>query len=83
MYNVEFKFLLASAGKNWNASAEECNLQIMRWGVQNASSTYIDNITFYDADGNSIPLTMAPAAEGGEEPTEAGEETTEDTAVAE
>lgn len=81
MYNVEFKFLLASAGKNWNASAEECKLQIMRWGVQNSSSTYIDNITFYDADGNSIPLTMAPPAEGGEEPTEAAPAATEAAAT--
>ncbi|MBE6851359.1 MAG: hypothetical protein E7504_06450 [Ruminococcus sp.] len=73
MYNVEFKFLLASAGKNWNGTMEEANLQIMRWGVQNASSTYIDNITFYDADGNSIPLTMAPAAEGETDAPEAAE----------
>lgn len=70
MYNVEFKFLLAAAGKKWESTAETCNLQIMRWGAQNSCSTYIDNLTFYDADGNSIPLTMAPPAEGGADASE-------------
>ncbi len=73
VYTVEFKFLLAGAGKKWDSTMEEANLQIMRWGIQNASSTYIDNLTFYDADGNSIPLTMAPAAEGEADATEAAE----------
>lgn len=56
LYHVEFKFLLASGGKKWDAAQEDVNFLIMRWGMQNVSSLYIDNITFYDADGNSIPL---------------------------
>ncbi|MBQ2264814.1 MAG: hypothetical protein II341_05345 [Oscillospiraceae bacterium] len=52
------------------------NFLIMRWGIQNLSSMYIDNITFYDADGNSIPLNgYGLAAEEGEaEPEETAAE---------
>lgn len=63
--HVSFKFLLASSGKCWSSDMTEVNLQIMRWGMQNLSSTYIDNIVFYDEEGNSIPLHM-----GTEEPEE-------------
>lgn len=70
--HVEFKFLLASAGKKWDATVEDPNFLIMRWGMQNLSSMYIDNITFYDADGNSIPLTPSTPAE--EDATEEGAE---------
>lgn len=76
-YRVEFKFLLASAGKKWTAEMEEVNLLIMRWGLQNLSSTYIDNITFYDADGNSIPLTLSAPSEEGSDAEEDTEETAE------
>lgn len=55
-YEVKFQFLLAASGKRWDASMDECDFLIMRWSIQNISDTYIDNITFYDADGNSIPL---------------------------
>ncbi len=74
--HVQFKFLLASAGKNWDETVEDPNFLIMRWGMQNLSSMYIDNITFYDADGNSIPLTLSTPTE--EEPTEEGAETVEE-----
>lgn len=76
-YRVEFKFLLASAGKKWTAEMEEVNLLIMRWGLQNLSSTYIDNITFYDADGNSIPLTLSAPSEEGSDAAETTDETEE------
>ena len=35
---------------------EDANFLIMRWGLANESDMMIDNIVFYDADGNSIPL---------------------------
>ena len=66
---------------------EEVGLQIMRWGLQNVTSTYIDNITFYDEEGNSIPLTRSagaadPAQEENTEET-AAESAAEDTEAAE
>ncbi|MCR4761245.1 MAG: hypothetical protein K5705_13435 [Oscillospiraceae bacterium] len=33
-------------------------LVIMRWGQANDVDFYIDNITFYDKDGNTIPITF-------------------------
>ncbi len=79
-YRVEFTFLLASAGKKWDSSMEECYVQIMRWGMGNISNLYIDNITFYDEEGNSIPLTPSAPAEGAEDET-AAEETEAETAA--
>ncbi|MBQ8922774.1 MAG: hypothetical protein IJ060_11575 [Oscillospiraceae bacterium] len=35
------------------------NLFIMRWGQANSVDFYIDNLTFYDKDGNSIPIVFA------------------------
>ncbi len=57
--HVTFKFLLAASGRKWDAAMTQPYLQIMRWGIGNISDTYIDNITFYDADGNSIPPTIS------------------------
>lgn len=68
--HVTFKFLLAVSGKKWDASVEEPYMQIMRWGMQNISDMYIDNIAFYDADGAGIPLTISD----GEAPDAAEEE---------
>ena len=51
-----FKFLLADSGQCWSEDMEDANFLIMRWGVANESDLYIDNIVFYDEDGNSIPL---------------------------
>lgn len=53
-----FKFLLADSGQCWSADMEDANFLIMRWGVANESDLYIDNIVFYDEDGNSIPLLV-------------------------
>lgn len=55
-YHVEFKFLLAESGKCWSSSMEDVNFSIMRWGMQNISDLYLDNIVFYDAEGNTIPM---------------------------
>ena len=53
----------------------------MRWGISNEADLYIDNLTFYDEDGNSIPIVNEPveSAEPAEEaPEEApAEETAE------
>lgn len=57
--HVTFKFLLAASGKKWDSAMTQPYFQVMRWGIDNISDTFIDNITFYDADGNSIPLTIS------------------------
>ena len=92
--HVTFKFLLAASGRKWDATMTQPYLQVMRWGIGNISDTYIDNITFYDADGNSIPLTISdgwadlgePAEETAAEDTTAAnaeDDTTEDTTAEE
>ena len=86
--HVSFRFIMASGGKKWEADMTEPYLQIMRWGMQNIQDTYIDNITFFDADGNSIPLTIsdgwAAAAPADEEDAPAEDEApAEDAAAAE
>ncbi len=68
--HVTFKFLLASSGKCWDESVEDVNFLLMRWGMQNISDIYIDNITFLDAEGNSIPLTLSPMTDETPEPDE-------------
>lgn len=85
---MSFRFIMASGGKKWEADMTEPYLQIMRWGMQNIQDTYIDNITFFDADGNSIPLTIsdgwAAAAPADEEDAPAEDEApAEDAAAAE
>ncbi len=52
----QFKFLLAQGGLIWSNEMDDANFLIMRWGLQNQSNLYIDNIVFYDEEGNSIPL---------------------------
>ena len=55
--HVVFKFLLSAGGEIWSEDMTDANFLIMRWGLSNESDTYIDNITFFDEDGNSIPLS--------------------------
>ena len=66
--HAKFKFLLADSGQCWSAEMEDANFLIMRWGIANESDMMIDNIVFYDEDGNSIPLaegyTSAAASSG-------------------
>ena len=52
----EFKFLLAASGQCWDETMEDANFLIMRWGIENDSNFYVDNIVFYDESGASIPL---------------------------
>ena len=79
-YHVEFKFLLAEAGKKWDSTVEDANVLVMRWGLQNLSDFYLDNITFYDAEGNAIPLNPSePETTEEAEFTESESETEETT----
>lgn len=56
----EFKFLLADSGEHWDDTMYDANFLIMRWGSENDSNFYIDNIVFYDENGKSIPLRSDP-----------------------
>lgn len=56
----KFKFLLADSGQCWDAEMEDPNFLIMRWGVENDSNFYIDNIVFYDEEGKSLPIEKKP-----------------------
>lgn len=40
---------------------KECTIVFMRWPIPNSADVYIDNITFYDDDGEPIPLVYDPA----------------------
>ncbi len=65
-YHVTFKFLLAASGRKWDSEMTEPYFQLMRWGMQNISDLYIDNIMFLDDGGNSIPLTLSDGWAGGD-----------------
>lgn len=52
----EFKFLLAASDVCWSEDMDAANFLIMRWGCENASNLYVDNIVFYDESGKSLPL---------------------------
>lgn len=52
----KFKFLLADTGYCWDEKMNDANFLIMRWGSENQSNLYIDNIVFFDENHNSIPL---------------------------
>ena len=60
--HAKFKFLLADSGQCWSAEMEDANFLIMRWGIANESDMMIDNIVFYDEDGNSIPIAASSAS---------------------
>ena len=75
--HVKFKFLLADSGQCWSEEMEDANFLIMRWGLSNEADLYIDNIIFYDEDGNSIPIVNEPIVT---EENDSAEETTEEQA---
>ena len=77
---MEFKFLLAESGKKWDSTVEDVNFSVMRWGMQNISDFYIDNITFYDIEGNAIPLNPSEPEAGETDAADASDtETSEET----
>ncbi len=79
--HINLKFLLAAGGLCWDEEMEEATVLIMRWGLKNEGNMYIDNIVFYDEDGNSIPLTVNIKSD--EDESEATEETAEETELTE
>ena len=86
--HVNFLFTFASSGKKWEDTMTEPYFQVMRWGMGNISDLYIDNITFYDADGNSIAPTLsegwaASGDEAADDAEEAPEEAPEESEAAE
>ncbi|MDO4862798.1 MAG: hypothetical protein Q4A05_01405 [Ruminococcus sp.] len=54
--HAEFKFVLAAGGQCWDETMEEAVFLIMRWGAQNEGNMYVDNIVFYDENGDSLPI---------------------------
>ncbi|MDE7121045.1 MAG: hypothetical protein K2O42_02670 [Oscillospiraceae bacterium] len=54
--HVELEFVLAESGKCWDSSVQDVNVIVMRRGMQDSSDFYVDNLVFYDVEGNSIPL---------------------------
>ncbi len=80
-----FKFLVYDGGLCWADGMEDANFLIMRWGIDNQSNLYVDNIVFYDGDGCSIPIqsTAAPEAAPAEEKATAEEAPTEEETVSE
>lgn len=71
-FHVETKSQVIPAKRY--ASDEGTTLVIMRWAQKNQVDFYIDNLTFYDEDGHSIPIIYDPSAD-----TEASAETTDPT----
>lgn len=65
--HIEMKFLLALGGQCWDETMDEATFQIMRWGAQNEGNFYIDNIVFFDEEGNSLPIEKSAATEESEE----------------
>lgn len=54
--HAQFKFLLAESGVCWAEDMDDANFLVMRWGSENDSNIYLDNIVFYDENGQSIPV---------------------------
>ena len=72
-FHVESKPQVIPAKKY--ASEEGTTLVIMRWAQKNQVDFYIDNLTFYDAEGNSIPVIYQEGAGVGESDDTAAETT--------
>lgn len=61
--HVEASILLDA--NRYEAGYDGATLVVMRWGIPNQADLYIDNITFYDEDGKSIPLAYKPSGDAG------------------
>lgn len=68
---VEGKWLL----KGFVDGTTDSTLVFMRWSIPNQADVYIDNLTFYDEDGNSIPLAYKPGQAAASEEAPAADET--------
>lgn len=58
-------------------------LVFMRWGQSNDVDIYIDNLTFYDKDGNSMPIVFGSADSSDSTENSESAEETEETPAAE
>lgn len=56
--HLEGKWLL----KSFVDGTKDSTLVFMRWSIPNQADIYLDNLTFYDADGNSIPIVYQPGS---------------------
>ncbi len=57
-YHAEGKWLL----KGFVDGTTDSTLVFMRWSIPNQADIYLDNLTFYDADGKSIPIVYQPGS---------------------
>lgn len=88
-WHVDAKIPALLAVNGYADDFENATLVIMRWGQSNQVDFYIDNLTIYDKDGNSMPIIYDAAAnladdaaEGTDAPAEDAE-STETTVAAE
>lgn len=72
--HVQLKFLLAAGGKCWDETMKEGTILLMRWGAKNEGNFYVDNIVFYDENGNSLPIEKRDPYAEDTSPAEASEE---------
>lgn len=70
--HVEGKWLL----KGFTDGTTDSTLVFMRWSIPNQADVYIDNLTFYDEDGNTIPIIYTPSEESSETENSLGEDST-------
>ena len=61
--HCQFKFRLAASGLCWDDTMDDANFLIMRWGSENDSNFYVDNIVFFDENDKSIPIVKGTAPE--------------------
>lgn len=56
---LQFDGKILLPANRYGNGLENATLVFMRWGIPNQADIYIDNITFWDDDGNSIPLATS------------------------
>ena len=61
-WHFEAEYPIKKLPINNYSDDEGVNLLIMRWGQTNQVDFYIDNLTFYDKDGNVMPIVYDAAA---------------------
>ena len=76
---VEGKWLL----KGFVDGTTDSTLVFMRWSIPNQADVYLDNLTFYDEDGNSIPLVYTPGKASVTEEAPEADETVSESSVSE
>ncbi len=54
--HTQFKGMILLDSDRFEAGQTGCTITFMRWGIPNRADIYLDNLTFYDEDGNTIPI---------------------------